>query len=70
MSFETGAPPPPNQQPVKVQPVEVVDGHDVGPARPARGFDATSVISGLGGPPPGTVTYRLRATETAETEAD
>lgn len=65
MSFETGAPPPPDHQPVKVQPVEVVGSHDVGPARPAKQFDATTAI--LPGPPPGTTTYRLRATETAQT---
>jgi hypothetical protein len=66
MSYETGAPPPPDHQPVKVEPVEVVGSHDVGPARPARGFDATTAI--LPGPPPGSTTYRLRATETTETE--
>jgi hypothetical protein len=66
MSFETGAPPPPDHQPVKVQPVEVVGSHDVGPARPAKQFDATTAI--LPGPPPGTSTYRLRATETAQTD--
>ena len=68
MSFETGAPPPPDHQPVKVQPVEVVGSHDVGPARPARQYDATTMIVGLAGPPPGTTTYRLRATETAQTD--
>jgi len=68
MSLETGAPPPPDHLPVNVRPVQVVDGHDVGPARPARGLDATTVIPGLAGPPPGTVTYRVRATETAETD--
>jgi hypothetical protein len=66
MAFETGAPPPPDHQPVKVQPVEVVGSHDVGPARPAKQFDATTAI--LPGPPPGTTTYRLRATETAQTD--
>jgi len=66
MSYETGAPPPPDHQPVKVQPVEVVGSHDVGPARPAKQFDATTAI--LPGPPPGTSTYRLRATETAQTD--
>ena len=66
MSFETGAPPPPDHQPLKVQPVEVVGSHDVGPARPAKQFDATTAI--LPGPPPGTTTYRLRATETAQTD--
>jgi len=66
MSFETGAPPPPDHQPVKVHPVEVVGSHDVGPARPAKQFDATTAI--LPGPPPGTTTHRVRATETTETE--
>jgi hypothetical protein len=66
MSYETGAPPPPDHPDVKVQPVQVVDTHDVGPARPARQYDATTMIAGLGGPPPGTTTYRLRGTETTE----
>jgi hypothetical protein len=66
MSFETGAPPPPDHQPVTVPTVEIVGSHDVGPARPAKQFDATTAI--LPGPPPGTTTYRLRATET--TQAD
>jgi hypothetical protein len=66
MSFETGAPPPPDHQPIKVQPVEVVGSHDIGPARPARQFDATTAI--LPGPPPGTTTYRLRAMETSQTD--
>ena len=65
MSFETGAPPPPDHPEVKVVHVEA---HDIAPARPARQYDATSVIAGLGGPPPGTTTYRLRGIET--TEAD
>lgn len=66
MAVETGAPPPPDHQAVKIQPVEVVGRHDVGPARPARQFDATTAI--LPGPPPGTTTVRLRGTETTETE--
>ena len=65
MSYETGAPPQPDHPEVKVV---HVDGRDIAPARPARQYDATSVIAGLGGPPPGTTTYRLRGTET--TEAD
>jgi hypothetical protein len=68
MSYETGAPPPPDDQPVKVQPVQLADTHDIGPARPARQYDATTVIPGLAGPPPGTTTYRLRGTETTETD--
>jgi hypothetical protein len=60
--YETGAPPAPPPLP---------DGHtvvverEVPPARPARGYDAVTAIVGLGGPPPGTVTYRLRSTETS-----
>jgi hypothetical protein len=67
MSFETGAPPPPDHQPVKVEPVAAADNdhHDVVPARPARGYDATTAI--IPGPPPGTSTYRLRGTETTQT---
>jgi hypothetical protein len=68
MSYETGAPPPPDQQPVKVQPVQLAETHDIGPARPARQYDATSMFVGLAGPPPGTTTYRLRATESAQTD--
>ncbi len=64
MSFETGAPPPPDHLP-PAPTVEVVNVHDIGPARPARQFDATTAI--LPGAPPGTSTYRLRATETTET---
>jgi hypothetical protein len=67
MSFETGAPPSP--PPDHIPPIEVVrvqhTPDHVGPARPARGYDATTAI--LPGPPPGTSTYRLRATETTET---
>jgi hypothetical protein len=65
MSYETGAPPPPEHVPVPVQPVQLADTHDIGPARPARQYDATTAI--IPGPPPGTTTYRLRATETTET---
>jgi hypothetical protein len=63
MSYETGAPPPPEHTPVKTVQVQ-----DVPALRPARGYDAVTAIQGLMGPPPGTVTYRLRATETAETD--
>ncbi len=65
--YETGAPPPPPPLPdhreLVVHPPET----DAPPpaARPARGYDATAVIPGLGGPPPGTVTYRLRGLETS-----
>jgi hypothetical protein len=68
MSYETGAPPPPDQQPVKVQPVQLAETHDIGPARPARQYDAPILNGGRGGPPPGTTTYRLRATESAQTD--
>jgi hypothetical protein len=67
MSYETGAPPPPDHPaPDKVTVIE--DAPGVPSARPARGYDATSVIAGLAGLPPGTVTYRLRGTETTETD--
>jgi hypothetical protein len=66
MSYETGAPPPPDH-PVPAKVTVIEDAPGVPAARPARGFDATAVIPGLGGPPPGTVTYRLRGTETTET---
>jgi hypothetical protein len=59
--YETGAPPAPPPLPGD-HPV-VID-HEVTPARPARSFDATTVI--LPGPPPGATTYRLRGTETSE----
>jgi hypothetical protein len=64
--YETGAPPAPPPLPDHR---EVVVEAKVPAARPARGFDATSLIAGLGGPPPGTVTYRLRGTETSAGEA-
>ena len=59
--YETGAPPAPPPLP---------DHHAVGveqevpSARPARSFDATTVI--LPGPTPGTTTYRARGTETSQ----
>ncbi|MFL6129134.1 MAG: hypothetical protein ACJ73E_08705 [Mycobacteriales bacterium] len=59
--YETGAPPAPPPLPDH-HPV-VVD-HHVPVARPARGYDATTVI--VPGPPPGTRTYRLRGTETSQ----
>ena len=65
MSYETGAPPPPDHPDVKVV---LVDGHRIEPARPAKQYDATTVIAGLGGPPPGATTYRLRGTETTQTD--
>jgi hypothetical protein len=65
MAYETGAPPPPEHTPIEISQPE----HDpLRPAlRPAAGYEATAVITGLGGPTPGTTTYRLRATETTET---
>ena len=66
--YETGAPPPPPPLPdareLVLPPAENAVPAPATGARPARGYDATSVI-GLGGPPPGTVTYRLRGTETS-----
>ena len=62
--YETGAPPAPPPLPDHHE----VEEADVPAVRPARGFDATSVIPGLGGPPPGTVTYRLRGTETTASD--
>ena len=78
MSYETGAPPPPPPLPEQLPPAEVVHGPDrpadvrienrgIASARPARGYDASAVVVGLGGPPPGVTTYRLRAPETTET---
>src|SRR3954447_7774155 len=37
------------------------------PPPPAGGSHASAVVAGLGGPPPGVTTYRLRAPETTET---
>ena len=62
MSFETGAPPPPEHTPTQVEDVPVT-----APARPARGYDATDVLH-PGVLPPGVTTYRLRGTETAAAE--
>lgn len=68
--YETGAPPAPPPLPDAHHLVVPAVERDSPPppARPARGFEATSVIPGLGGPPPGTVTYRLRGTETSATD--
>jgi hypothetical protein len=60
--YETGAPPAPPPLP---EGHTVVVEDEVPSARPARGYDAVTAIVGLGGPPPGTVTYRLRGTETS-----
>lgn len=60
--YETGAPPAPPPLP---DGHETVVPHELPSARPARSFDATTLIVGLGGPPPGTVTYRLRGIETS-----
>jgi hypothetical protein len=70
MSYETGAPPPPPIDPShlpEVVEVQLDRTHDIGAVRPARGFDSTALIAGLGGLPPGTTTYRLRGTETTAT---
>lgn len=63
--FETGAPPPPDLPPVPeiVQPPAPEDVRIV--ATLAVGIDATSVVLPAV-PPPGTVTYRLRGTETSQ----
>lgn len=67
--YETGAPPAPPPLPdaheLVLPAAETTVPVPPAAARPARGFDATAVISGLGGPPPGTVTYRLRGVETS-----
>ena len=69
MSYETGAPPPPPPaDDGKAVPVMIVHTEEREAVRPARGFDATSAIAGLAGPPPGTTTYRLRGTETTQTD--
>jgi hypothetical protein len=68
MAYETGAPPPPEHTPIEVEIVQHQPDDPLTPAtRPAAGYDATAVIAGLGGPPPGVTTYRLRATETTGT---
>jgi len=66
MSYETGAPPPPEHVP-EVHGALMGDQPAVPAARPARGYDSATAVPGLMGPPRGTVTYRLRGTETAET---
>jgi hypothetical protein len=63
MAYETGAPPPPEHTPIQVEDVPITKA-----ARPARGFDATSIIVEVAGPPPGVTTYRLRGTETTRPE--
>lgn len=80
MSYETGAPPPPPPLPEQLPPAHVVHVQDrpaavpfqnargVPAARPARGYDSTTVI--LMGPPPGTTTYVLRAPGTTLVEDD
>jgi hypothetical protein len=59
--YETGAPPAPPPLPDRPEVVAA----EVGAVRPAKGYDATTVVAGLGGLPPGTVTYRLRGVETS-----
>ena len=63
--FETGAPPPPGDLPVAGlgQPPDHEDARIV--ATLGVGVDATSVVLPAV-PPPGTVTYRLRGTETSQ----
>lgn len=71
--FETGAPPPPPPLPVEI-PLVVDHADHADTDRPvvvplltsrAIGYEATSTVLPAG-PPPGTVTYRLRGTETAQ----
>jgi hypothetical protein len=62
--FETGAPQPPADAPL-VDAGQHPEDEIVIVAAPGVGYDATSVII-QAGPPPGTVTYRLRGTETSQ----
>ncbi len=73
--MDTGAAPPPPEPPPPppehVLVVEVPPGVLLPPvavARPTRGYEASSVVAGLAGPPPGVTTYRLRGTETTQVE--
>ena len=66
--FEVGAPQPPVDLPAAevVQPPDGQHPEDVRiVATLGVGFDATSAVLPAG-PPPGTVTYRLRGTETTQ----
>lgn len=66
--FEIGAPPPPADLPVAevVRPPQHQQPEDVRIAATlAVGVTANSAVLPAG-PPPGTVTYRLRATETGQ----
>jgi hypothetical protein len=63
--FETGAPQPPADQPVVESGQLPPEDQVVIVATRGVGYDATSVVI-QAGPPPGTVTYRLRATETSQ----
>lgn len=66
MAYETGAPPPPEHTPIEVHQVEETP---IKPAaRPAAGFDATSVTPGVAGSTPGVTTYRLKGTETTQVD--
>ena len=64
--FEVGAPQPPADVPVAevVQPPDQPEDVRI-LATLGVGFEATSVVLPAG-PPPGTVTYRLRGTETTQ----
>lgn len=66
MAYETGAPPPPEHTPVHVEKYSVVEDVPItAPVRPARGYDATTVV--ISTPTPGVTTYRLKGVETTET---
>ena len=64
--YETGAPPAP--PPLPADATLVVDPLRVQPpgSSPVLQYDSPTTVL-PGGPPPGTVTYRLRGTETART---
>jgi hypothetical protein len=74
MSYEVPVPPPFEPPPPEPDHVLVVDvpADPLLPAaplvRPLAGYGATAAVAGLGGPPPGVTTYRLRGTETTLSE--
>jgi hypothetical protein len=66
--YETGAPPAPPPLPAELTvPADPAPDRPLPPAvsSPARQFDSPAAVLPAG-PPPGTVTYRLRGTETAQ----
>jgi hypothetical protein len=64
MAYETGAPPQPEHTPVHVERAP----DTVPVARPARGYEATSVV--VPAPTPGVTTYRLKGVETTEIDSE